>query len=692
MTVAFDLVVMLACRLRKRQRRYGIRTIILLTLAASIPASMHAYQNTNEKRRQRAVIQLKETESRILGGPPHRQLRSGKSAITLQEADTSVVVSAINFAIEEDIGCGCCYDTVCSSVSNDDLAALEWTPGLEHLNLADASITDEGLKYISRIRKLKSLNLTGNAITDDGMAHLSGRTELRKLVLDRTRLSDAGLLHLCQLESLEELSLNGTLITDSAFPLLNKLTNLKVIRFENTRIEGYGLPHLIPCTKLQTIGDGPISADTMNVFNQFPNLDSIHANVLLPSDATSIKVQSLNKLSRVWFSIGQPVELLQLTDLPALTSFGASLHPCPHRSSGNQGNSSLSCDLCVHHVRAVRLSNLPQLESVFLADVERFRFTNLPRLRSLTLRGVDKVATFRLVGKTPHLRSLSITAKHFTDPVAFQALGPLPALESLRIEGAGLNDASLAMLNGFPNLKSLRLPAGDFSRCGLQHLSSLSRLEELSIGSVRDAGAPLECLSGLSQLVAIEIESGEVGELRVAGFPRLERIELNANCEQLILADLPKVARLRFHDQHWIRELSVTSLPALESLVVYANEHQPLEQVELRRLPRLTELRIPSAAPNRHLTDRCFEHLQSFRQLENVNLDNTRITSATLEQLATLPKLKYVQLYNAPVSESEVAALKSASPSENLRITWAITSSSGLDATGNFKEPISADD
>ena len=62
---------------------------------------------------------------------------------------------------------------------------------LERLDLSHSPIDDDGLRYLSKLKKLKELNLTGTKITDAGLAHVP-------------------------VESLEVLNLDGTSATDGA--------------------------------------------------------------------------------------------------------------------------------------------------------------------------------------------------------------------------------------------------------------------------------------------------------------------------------------------------------------------------------------------------------------------------------------------------------------------------------------------
>ncbi|MFT5525801.1 MAG: Leucine-rich repeat (LRR) protein [Pirellulaceae bacterium] len=334
----------------------------------------------------------------------------------------------------------------------------------------------------------------------------------------------------------------------------------------------------------------------------------------------------------------------------------------------------------------VLLDNLPKLTSVSFGHIEKFKISRSPNVEQLTLNGIDSAASFRLIGQASKLRHLSINSIQFSDPEAFQAIGNLPELETLRIMGNGVADESLAMLDGFPKLKSIYIPDGVFSAVGLRHLKTLKYLEEITLGEVGDEGEPLACLNELPRLRRLEIIKGDIGLLKLSGLMQFNGLRVMANYGTLHLQDLPLLGSLRLDEKQQIHRLALIDLPVLDEVVVYPNKKQLLEHVSLRELPRLTEINIRSARPNKQLTDECFRHLASFRNLEDLNLDNSRVTEETLEQLAQLPQLRQVSLYNTPLNEAAIDRLKSNTAAEKLSLYWRIDPSSGLDEHGEFKK------
>ena len=472
--LGIEFVVFCAGLVLKRPRQYGVRWLFLLTLAIAMPTSMYAHRTSYQQGRERAFSQLMEIETRILRGKPHRQLRGyRKSALTITSVASEKQLTGISFAIEEDMGCGCCYDDARTDVCDTELSTLAYFPRLEHLDLADGDITDSGLRHLRSLKYLKTLNLSGNSVTDTGLANLGGLVELRELTLDGTRLTDRGLVHLRDLRKLERLSLNKTGVTDKGFSVLGELTNLKSIDCRGTQVDGSGVQHLVPCTELESLSQDAISADSLNRCVSLSGLRVANANVSLPSPARDIQLANHNHLSELILSIGRTIRTVHLANLPALARAHFSIAHCPHNRT--RPGDPLSCGQCTQKIGRLQLENLPQLTSLALHYVPNFEISACPNIQHLHLGGMDSAKTFNRIQQIPHLQGLSISCDQFSNPQALLAIGSLPKLERLSIDGKGVTDESLEMLKGFPKLKSLSLH-GEFTGRGLQHLQHLKSL------------------------------------------------------------------------------------------------------------------------------------------------------------------------------------------------------------------------
>ncbi len=79
------------------------------------------------------------------------------------------------------------------------------------LQMANADVTDETLRYLAGLKELRELDLNNTQVTDAGLKELSELPKLRDLRLARTRITDDGFRqYLLGKESLLNLDLTGT--------------------------------------------------------------------------------------------------------------------------------------------------------------------------------------------------------------------------------------------------------------------------------------------------------------------------------------------------------------------------------------------------------------------------------------------------------------------------------------------------
>jgi Leucine-rich repeat (LRR) protein len=82
------------------------------------------------------------------------------------------------------------------------------------LQMANADVTDETLRYLASLKQLRELDLNNSQITDEGLKQLAELPKLRDLRLARTRITDEGFRqYLIGKESLMNLDLTGTSVS-----------------------------------------------------------------------------------------------------------------------------------------------------------------------------------------------------------------------------------------------------------------------------------------------------------------------------------------------------------------------------------------------------------------------------------------------------------------------------------------------
>ncbi|KAF7731998.1 hypothetical protein EC973_007103 [Apophysomyces ossiformis] len=91
-------------------------------------------------------------------------------------------------------------------------------------------VTDEGVRYIARMRSLRYLSLDGTKVTDEGVIQLGDLLDLEQLYLDRTSVSDVGLSKITGLSKLTTLSLSATRVSDAGLCLIGDSEQTKFTR------------------------------------------------------------------------------------------------------------------------------------------------------------------------------------------------------------------------------------------------------------------------------------------------------------------------------------------------------------------------------------------------------------------------------------------------------------------------------
>ncbi|MBX3073288.1 protein kinase [Candidatus Obscuribacterales bacterium] len=96
------------------------------------------------------------------------------------------------------------------------------------LSLAGSRVTGKYLSHLLKIKMLNDLDLSNTVIGDAECASVVGKlTQLRQLKLNSTSITDDGIKHLSRLRNLESLSIGKTRVTDSGLDALCKLPRLK---------------------------------------------------------------------------------------------------------------------------------------------------------------------------------------------------------------------------------------------------------------------------------------------------------------------------------------------------------------------------------------------------------------------------------------------------------------------------------
>jgi len=252
--------------------QFGIRTLLVVTLAVALPCSWLTVELKEARRQNQAAAAIRTAGAWLvydwtpsdspLGGLAVNPFASGPASPSLadrlqERARTwlaelfgpdfvSNVISVTGQGRSE-------YSHAAHVTADEDLRHLPSFPELEHLNLSCTDVTSAGLREVRVLRHLQSLNLTATRVDDAGMEHLRGLTGLEELDLDETQVSDAGLEHLHGLSCLQTLGLAKTRTSDAGLWRLRGLSQLRTLRLSGTRFTDGGTECLRGLTALERL-------------------------------------------------------------------------------------------------------------------------------------------------------------------------------------------------------------------------------------------------------------------------------------------------------------------------------------------------------------------------------------------------------------------------------------------------------
>lgn len=154
-------------------------------------------------------------------------------------------------------------------LADDDLIPLASMNQLEELVLPP-TITDEGIRHVSKLPRLRAITLTGQQITAKGLAHFREMITLKAISIWGDGLTDEGLLHFQNLRDLEHLLLASDNITDAGLPVLQRFSSLQTLFLGSENLTEQGISQLDELKRLKNmrlpkcIGDEGVTAIVKN--------------------------------------------------------------------------------------------------------------------------------------------------------------------------------------------------------------------------------------------------------------------------------------------------------------------------------------------------------------------------------------------------------------------------------------------
>ena len=481
----------------------------------------------------------------------------------------------VNIATERELTALVINSAELSDTSMELVAQL--CPSLTKLALQGSRVQGAHFAALARLPALRELDVRGAPLEARYLRILWRLNSLRRLVLADTTVGDPDVAELTPLKQLEYLDLSGTAVTDAGISLLRDLPALTHLELARTAVEAR-----VP------LGRMPLR--------------------YLGLARTAIDDDSLPVLGTLWDLKNLDLSYTKVTDkgmakMRTLALHGLRLEGVPLSSAG-----------------LVYLSDMPQLERLFLDGVQGHQLAALQRLRKvqdLTLRN-SQIELVRLSGM-PALRRLEISGEVFA-----LELNEMDGMRELELEDCKIRTIELSVL---PELRVARLPGHHYN--------------------LPSPDAERLVQSPLPEIVSVKMRKVGVSTLRIA-----------ARIDQLDLIDMPGLHHLDVAFSK-IRELSL-DVDHLTHLRVGGQTVAALPTDFFFAQSSLTNVFLWGPS----ITDSHLAEVAKSETLRGVHLRQASVTQHGVRFLRWIPTLSgvyadeyYVQLNGLPdFEEGEFAA------------------------------------
>ncbi len=480
------------------------------------------------------------------------------------------------------------------------------------------------------------------------------------------------------LESLEPNDLYGLVffslqpveLSPELVPLIARLTGLKSLALGEVRVSPKDLARIASLPALEVINPSLGLSDAGMA--EIAKMRTLKRLNLGPDRMTDKGLASLGQL--------KSLEELNLYGNPALTDDGLkALANLPVLRYLRLGKEGLFTDRGMEYVAA-----MPSLRVLWL-DTHNVTDEGLRQLSKS--RSLERLCVYWL--------------EKITDRgVAY--LRDMPQLKGFSAGQARLTDASLAYVGAMPNIDYLQLPIG-FTDGGIRSLTRLSRLEVLRINTADNSPLTDETLRAVCQIRSLKELSiagkgfTDSGIEMLAGLANLETLNImqpGADNETLKrLAGLPKLRELSWG--LW-SNVTMSGLNALNQLGGLENlradwVHQDGKGLDLSGLRDLKTVRIDMWSQSTRIGSEIVSTSDAFRdsdlaclsgltKLEDLSLTGPGIGDAGIQHLATVTRLKYLQLGGSPdLTDTGLRHLISMHRLDSLRILNSRITNRGLE-------------
>ncbi len=318
-------------------------------------------------------------------------------------------------------------------------------------------------------------------------------------------------------------------------------------------------------------------------------------------------------------------------------------------------------------------------ECDWLQDSDLGRLTPLKRLESLSLSQTKLTAALTdHLQNLPRLRVLNLDRCSAIDDSSVEALIRLCEHRpvNLSLSGTEITAEGLSQLR--KALPSHAIHLRPDTMVGLREIGGRGHFTTNELGEVwgfrRRADidgmvypllpGDLKLLSNVAGIVDINLDDTNVDDTMLLELGQLSRLETLRLSATRITDEGLKV---------------LAGLPNLKTLTLMDNDIDGSGLSNLRHTPQLTNLRIQT-----HSGDTVLPHLQDLNDLQMLSIC-APITDVGIEQLTTLPKLRYLALIGTKVRAAGIAKLDASRSLTELRFDGGSIDDSDIDSVAGLK-------
>jgi Leucine-rich repeat (LRR) protein len=527
-----------------------------------------------------------------------------------------------------------------AAVTDAGMKILAEMPSLHTLNLQDTKVTDAGLVHLARIKGLSDLNLSGTNILGSGLSHLKAKPDLERLSLADTLVGDDALGELAGCPNLSFLNLSETTITDVGLDKLQAVRNLRTVSLASTDVTKAGVDRLKGAIRGIAVEWSPPTADP----DPKPVSPPVAIDKLPPAD---------------------PAALIKKYE--AQTKTDDSVADKPVVSVSLQGSAVTDSELA--HLRAwksLRVLNLKGCEKI--TDAALAYVALLPELTELNLSGTSVKGDGVI-----HLKGLvDLVTLDLPDArMTVKQVAPLAAskdLQRFRVSLPLESDAALKFMAGFPKLREIDLREAKLTNRQMAYVARMRGLERLDINSDRVGDRGFGYVKDLKKLQELHLTNTAVTD-----------VGLKTLGEMTGLKAL-EIAGPRLTDAGL---LNIRLLTELERLKVSNTAMTDRSLQYIRDCSKLIELELRGA----DVTDKGLLSLAEMKNIEWIDLSGTHVTDAGLKHMKMWEELRKLTIEDSAITGTGFAALRKLKRLSRIQLNRSRMSEEGLATIAELKEP-----